>query len=257
MIGKASLASAAARLSSASSWVVAAPIFVPIARRNPAGKLLPFSHEVFMEREIEILRNFRLPPRGQLVVELAGRRYSLLSELAEPAARQIVIAAIGELVHFAGGYQTLLDNGVAPPIAPPAPVAEAAPPLSEAQARFMESLERQTFAMRAVLGSTTATQAVAEAPPPAVPSAPSPPPVLTERAGERRWPTLEQLNLILARQLQSDPLLANRRISVEKGASGDIHIFVDERRYERLEEIEEPAIQQVFRRAVQEWNAGA
>ena len=70
-----------------------------------------------MQREIEIMRVLRTPPMGKLVVNYSDKRYESISDVPEANVRQLLHAAIGELITFAGGYQQLVDAGVAPPLA--------------------------------------------------------------------------------------------------------------------------------------------
>ena len=72
-----------------------------------------------MQNEVEIMRVLRVPPMGKLVVSFNGQRYESIAELSEENVRQLMQAAIGELITFAGGYQTLVDAGVAPSLAAP------------------------------------------------------------------------------------------------------------------------------------------
>jgi hypothetical protein len=199
-----------------------------------------------MENEIEILRIFRLPPRGQLAVELGTRRYRHLNEIEDAASRQRVIAAIGELVGFAGGYKSLVDAGVAPALQPESRSADAPSPLNVAQARFMQSLELQTLAMKGAVAPALSPESApaAEVVTPAF---------LDEAPPQQRKPTVELLNPILERHLRADPRLANRRIFLEKAGDAGFRIHVDGRSYARLDEIPDKAVYQALKKAVQEW----
>ena len=58
-----------------------------------------------MDNELEIMRILRVPPNGQLVAELKGNRYEAITDLKNPKNRQLVLAAVGELITFVGGYK--------------------------------------------------------------------------------------------------------------------------------------------------------
>jgi hypothetical protein len=67
-----------------------------------------------MDKPIEVMRIVRRPPLGKLVVEQNGRQFERLAEVNHPQAAQMMLAAIGELVAFAGGYEALVAAGFAP-----------------------------------------------------------------------------------------------------------------------------------------------
>jgi hypothetical protein len=96
-----------------------------------------------MRDEIEVMRVLRTPPIGKLLVTVGGARLGSLSEVQDPALRQRLLAAIGELIVFAGGYSQLLEAGVAPPLEAPASARPADAPLTAEQEAFLSSLERE------------------------------------------------------------------------------------------------------------------
>ena len=65
-----------------------------------------------MKNEIEMMRVLRVPPMGKLVVDANEERYATLADVTNPKVRQRLLAAIGELVDFCGGYKVLEDAGV-------------------------------------------------------------------------------------------------------------------------------------------------
>ncbi|MGH2536433.1 MAG: hypothetical protein ACRDHL_03475, partial [Candidatus Promineifilaceae bacterium] len=73
-----------------------------------------------MEPEVEIMRVVRVPPMGQLRVAIGDTRHEQLESIADPGERQRALAAIAELVVFAGGYDKLVQAGLAPPAVAPA-----------------------------------------------------------------------------------------------------------------------------------------
>ncbi|MCZ7666008.1 MAG: hypothetical protein M5U34_01560 [Chloroflexi bacterium] len=73
-----------------------------------------------MRKEIEMMRILRVPPLAKLVVEANEERYESLSDVANPQVQQRLLAAIGELIAFSGGY----GGGVLRPrplVGPPPP----------------------------------------------------------------------------------------------------------------------------------------
>lgn len=204
-----------------------------------------------MQNEIEIMRILRVPPMGKLLVNFNGNRYKNIEEVTEANVRQLMQAAIGELITFAGGYQNLVEAGVAPPLIPPQPKAvhqaEAIPSESEGEEakRFLNRMEEERDALKS--------------------SGPKPSPSLltnlrrrpasTEASANKMLSLVEQVDAILQRHLLTDPELADRKIHLVQDANGGLTIEVDGRRYERPREIDDPRIQVMIKRALKEWEA--
>ncbi|MEM7333804.1 MAG: hypothetical protein AAF490_17080, partial [Chloroflexota bacterium] len=105
-----------------------------------------------MREEIELMRIVRVPPMGRLVIEVGSKRYENLSEISDERLKRRIITAIGELMGLAGGYQTLVDADVAPPLSAKTPsgtLQQKAASLKEQQDRFLEELERTKERMAA------------------------------------------------------------------------------------------------------------
>ncbi len=182
-----------------------------------------------MQNEIEIMRVLRVPPMGKLVVEVKGNRYEAISELQNPKNRQLLLAAVGELITFAGGYQALVDAGVAAPTSPPPQKS-----LEEQRAEFLASMEN------------------------------SPQPPTTNRPAKRKVtavsepkevPVVEQIDAILQKQLASNPSLSQHRVHLIGDPNGGIKIDVDGKIYGRPKEIENKEIQLVIKQALKEWES--
>jgi hypothetical protein len=213
-----------------------------------------------MQRELEVMRVFRLPPRGKLVIEVGERRYDSLAEVKDPALRQRLTAAIGELVTFAGGYDILVDAGVAPLLTPSAtgpgaPAASSAASLTEQQAAFLESLERQRDELKQVAEAPKRRPALASLimgnnPPRPVTETPLEP--ITEPP---KLTIVEQIDRILQKHLATDSRLAHRSIHLEQAPGGGLRIVVDGKYYQRPAEIEEKEIQLFIKMALKEWEA--
>lgn len=205
-----------------------------------------------MRNEIEVMRVIRVPPMGKLVVEVSGSRLEKLAEVQNDQVRQRLLAAIGELVSFAGGYSELLEAGVAPPLqAPPSspPGMEDAPEefLTEQQARFLDSLERKLKATSrqtprteplgadSVLEGETAVD---------VEAVPEQEPVLN---------LVAEIDAILQKHVSADPQVANRSIHLEQPPGGVLQVVVDGERYDRPSDIDDPHIRRVLKKALQDW----
>ena len=187
-----------------------------------------------MRKEIEVMRVLRTPPLGKVVVEIGSNRYLNLDEIPEADARRRMLAAIGDLVVFAGGYQRLVDADVAPPLA--------------AAARTPAPALPQTRDLTAPPPIPTPDVQ----PPPVIPKPVNTGPLMTAAT-----PTMTniaaQIDEILQRHIAGDPALANRTIHLKQSAAGGLIIEVDNRSYKRPNEIEEKEVRDVIKRALKEW----
>lgn len=204
-----------------------------------------------MKNEVEMMRVLRLPPMGKLVVEASDQRYETLTMITNDSVRQRVLAAIGELIIFAGGYKTLVDAGVAPPlgavetttppITPPETADEA---LRKRQEAFLNSLEQQFKAAEPVIKPTVRSSILPRAPLTNKPAAP---------VAEPKATLAEQIDAILQKYVQADSSLAKRSIHLYSAPAGGLQIEVDGRRFERPTEIEDRQVQLVIKMALKEW----
>lgn len=202
-----------------------------------------------MRRELEVMRVLRVPPLGKLVAEVEDQRYQALSEISDEKARRVLLAAIGELIDFAGGYQVLVDAGVAPAIAGGQAVEE--PPLEERQAEFLARLEAERDAAAAkgkplpepplaILGGAKASDEAL---------------VAQEAAKKRPSNVAEQIDEILQKHAAAQPEMAKRSVHLVQNPAGGILIEVDGQKFGKPGDIPEPMIQQLIKRAVKEWDA--
>lgn len=204
-----------------------------------------------MRNEIEVMRIIRVPPMGKLVVQVGNRRLESLAEVRDEGIRGRLLAAIGELVSFAGGYETLVDTGVAPPLASgasyvaPGEVEEES--LTPEQEAFLASLEEelkatiQAAAPRTDVSLEDATVQL-EAPPTPEPNA-GPPNLVAE------------IDEILQKHVARDPSLRERHIHLEQPLAGTLQIRVDSKTYEHPNEIEEEKVRQAIKGALKEWES--
>jgi hypothetical protein len=196
-----------------------------------------------MEGTVEVMRVVRVPPLGKLVVAVGEERYDKLSDIRDAAARQRLIAAIGELVVFADGYDALVAAGVAPPAA-----ADESEILSmeERKERFLSSMKRQTDSLR--MPDTADLNANDSATGTGTTSEPARDPSLAR--------IVSQLNTILERRIRDNPELESRTIQLLTTDDGDLRIEVDGIYYKRPSEIEDKAAREVVGAALKEFNSG-
>jgi hypothetical protein len=211
---------------------------------------------IVMISEFEVMRVLRLPPRGKLAVEIGNRRYEQLAEIEDPALRQRVTAAIGELIDFAGGYNVLVVAGVAPaPVLSSQTAAKSGPPADEElrrrQEEFLESLERERDALKMAARAPMRRPAIPLITPTPLPDSNQP---AARIAATHAKPTLvEEIDAVLQKYVAADPSLAGRSIHLEQAAGGGLRICVDGRYFQRPGDIEERAIQLALKMALKEW----
>lgn len=176
-----------------------------------------------MRKEVEIMRVLRQPPLGRLAVEVNQKRVEHLSEVPEKTIQHLLLAAIGELIDFAGGYQVLVDAGVAPPLVgetgklAPLP---SAPKATPSAAPSLRPQARQTAV-----------------------SAPS----------HSSVNIVDELNTILQKRLQEEPKLNGRLLKIVRAAAGDLRIEADGKSYQRPEELTDPVLKELLRQALADW----
>ncbi|MBE2220171.1 MAG: hypothetical protein IAF02_01440 [Anaerolineae bacterium] len=220
-----------------------------------------------MNQEIEMMRVLRVPPMGKLEIEANAERYGNLADVSNPKMRQRILAAIGELVDFCGGYAVLESAGVVPQLTPakPKPVEEVetavSPEIKQRQEAFLATLEQQVEAEKnkpQKRGRTnsmfSANTAVNDARPlveisetgdvkPVIAATPKP------------LSIAEQINQILQKQIAGNPEMANRGIRLEQSPTGGLQILADGKSYEKPADIEDTAVQEVIKTAVKTWNS--
>lgn len=201
-----------------------------------------------MDNEIEVMRVLRLPPMGKLVVEVNGHRFERLSEIPNAGARQRLMAAIGELIVFTDGYNTLVDAGVAPPLqvqsSKPGTQQEANPDIEAQRAAFLASLERERDSLLVQANLAPDPSHLISA------AARDEPPAIEQPTG-----IASQIDSILQKHLRAEPKFEGRSIHIEPAPNGGLRINVDGKIYQRPPEITEKDVQLVLKMALKEWEA--
>lgn len=179
-----------------------------------------------MDNEMVVMSVTRVPPMGKLVVDALGERYQSMDDVSDEAVRRMLNAAIAELVVFAGGYDRLVQAGLAPPVAGTAVPAT----LEERQAAF-DSAQQQRLE-QVLVGAPVQAQAEADEP----------------------LSIPDQINPIIEKYLAADPQLAGHKAKLEQDLHGNLSVICDGRVYERPDLIEDPAIRKAIRAALSEWD---
>ncbi|PID86376.1 MAG: hypothetical protein CSB13_03880 [Chloroflexi bacterium] len=219
-----------------------------------------------MKKEIEMMRVLRVPPLGKLEIEANGERYGSLTEVTNPKIRQRILAAIGELVNFCGGYQVLEDAGMVPQLTPTAvnqveaeEAAPAAADLLQQQEAFLAGLQQKVEdeKNKPVKGRRgrifSASSDVAAGKPMVEISETGD--VTPVGAVKKPLSIAEQINEILQKHIAQNPSFANRGIRLQQSVTGGLQILVDGRQYETPADIEDKEVQALIKLAVKEWNS--
>jgi hypothetical protein len=200
-----------------------------------------------MRKEVEVMRVVRIPPMGKLVVDAGPQRLETLDDSSNDQVRHRLLAAIGELVSFAGGYEVLVDAGVAP-LLPGSSSATTVPgqeTLNAEQAAFLDELERELKAT---------SNSVAPAPSPRLEELEQAPPHASAPSGDGTAVNLvSEIDTILQRHVQANPGLNGRSIHLEQPAGRALQIRVDGHTYRHPNDIEDDEVRQVLKQALKEW----
>lgn len=208
-----------------------------------------------MQNEVEVMRVIRVPPMGALVVHADGGRHKQIASVQNAQAKQRLLAAIGELVTFAGGYDALVNAGVAPALvatgseaASAANDAEESEALRRRQAAFLEQLERNVHGTSAPQ-PTLVTSLPPENRPPAEAEE------LPETDSAPALNLVEQIDRIFQRHLAANGRLANRYIHLRQQPGQLLQIVVDGKVYEHPNDIEDEDVKRALKSALREWEA--
>lgn len=223
-----------------------APVNPPAAGVNPP---------VSPTEPVELLRLLRDPQTGQLLVEIAGRRYTKLAEIADKKVGHYILTLAAHLLAFTNGMvateaglkalQSPKVGAVPTPLATPGPASPPAattpvpPPPPGVEAAFLASLRAQ----------------------PAKPEPPQP-----QRRGffnrakpapaETLLPTLnlaEQINTIAQTRLRYSPLAATTKLEITSDPGGGILINVNGAFYHGPDDIPQPEVKELIKASIQEW----
>lgn len=200
-----------------------------------------------MKKELQVMNIFRLPPLGKIAIEIGQNRYEAFADIEDPKAQRIIMAAIGELIDFVGGYDVLAKDGFAPMLQH---VQKQEQPLEAQQAAFLANLEAERDAMKeqnigrsgSILGGIR-------------PSLPSDHDQLIEQQTKRKLTIVEQIDQIIQGYLQQIPELADRSVHLQQNPLGGLRIRVDDTYYERPGDVEDKRIRLLIKKALKDWES--
>jgi hypothetical protein len=217
---------------------------------NPASPL----PNVAPSQPVELLRLLRDPQSGQLIVEIAGQRYTRLANIADKEIGQYILKLTAHLLAFTNGM-IATEAGVKSvytprvgetplPLVAPTPVSQLpdpampAPAPPEIEAAFLASLQAQ-------------------------PIQPEPKP---QRKGffgrakstteEPRLPSLnlaQQINQIVQARLRYSPLAATTKLEIISDPGGGIQIIVNDTAYGSPDDIGDLEVKELIKASIKEW----
>lgn len=199
-----------------------------------------------MDIDFEVFRVIRKPPLGKLVVEVNSTQYEKLSDIPSGSLKQRILAAVGDLVVFVDGYETLVRAGTAPPLSGTdqtgVPYASS---VQDRQAAFRSELARQRSEaqLKSQAQQLSRKQDLTAGGEPA-----------TGLASDLSM--VDQIDIILQRYLAEDPTLKGRVAHVESAPEGGLRIRVDSHYYSQPKEIEDTRVRRALNLALREWETG-
>lgn len=221
----------------------------------------------------ELLRLLRHPETGQLVVEVAGRRYNRLTDVTDKKVGQYVLKLAAHLLAFTNGM-VATDAGVksvycpkveeAPlpmPAAVPAPAAPGSPAVATPAAKETRAAEPYSAGVAPARPNPQPSPLIPHQAPAAVEEE-----KIQRRgifgfarpttSGPTRLPMLNlagQINEIVQARLQNSPLAAGNRVEIRDDPGGGIQIYVNNVTYSSPDDIPDGNIRELIKGAIKEW----
>ncbi|MBE7551178.1 MAG: hypothetical protein HS126_08905 [Anaerolineales bacterium] len=238
------------------------PAAIPPAASLPATHQQPVKPSItatYSSEPVELLRLLCDPQSGQLIVEIAGRRYSKLAEITDKEIGQYILKLAAHLLAFTNGMIATeaglktfqvpkVGETPAPPVAPtpasplPSTSVQPTPPAPEVEAAFLATLRAQPAAeppqpqRRGLFGRSK----------PAAPAEPLLPPL--NLAG--------QINEIAQARLRYSPLAGTTKLEITSDPGGGILINVNGMIYQGPDEIPQPEVKELIKASIKEWEKG-
>jgi hypothetical protein len=191
--------------------------------------------------DVEILKVIRKTPLGKLAVEINSIRYESLEEVRAANVKQTILAAVGDLIVFVDGYDTLVQAGLAPPASGSMASGQPLPPsISEREAAFRTELSRQR--LEAELAAQAEPEPVKKEPPPELDDGP-----------DVEINLVARIDALFQKYLAADPALQGRSAQLESDPGGGLKIRVDDTFYSQPKDIADPNVRRALMLALREW----
>ena len=234
----------------------------------PDGSLAELREETKLQRERiepmrlkEIMRVLRDEDTGAIVVEVEGHRYRQLVEIRDGRTGNQILEAIADLIKFTGGivrgqWAAASATPVVPtrerppqpqvvePASPPRAMA-VEPPVSDEEEAFLHRLREGDLGV----GKTPAREAR-----PGIMSfiRRQKPQVAAEGTGAGGT-FIDEIEEILQRMISTAPTPLGKEVHVRTGPDGGLQIQIGDRYFSSADEVPDPAIRDLIKAAVKEW----
>jgi hypothetical protein len=234
----------------------------------PGGSLAQLREDTRVQRERivpmglkQMMRVLRDEDTGAIVVEVEGRQYRQLVEIQDGRIGNRVLEAIADLIKFTGGivrgqWAAASVTPVVPtremphqpqvvePASPPRSVA-VEPPLSDEEEAFLQRLREGDLQV----GQTPAR----EARPSITGFLRRRRPQAAAEEAEAGGTFIDEIEAILQRMISTVPTPLGEGVHVRTGPDGGLQIQVGGRYFSRSDEVPDPAIRDLIKAAVKEW----
>jgi hypothetical protein len=235
----------------------------------PGGSLAELQEETGVPRERiepmklkEIMRVLRDEDTGAIVVEVGGRRYRQLIEIRDGRIGNQVLEAIADLIKFTGGIIT--GQWAAASVTPAVPTREMPPqsqvvePVSPPRAVDVEptgSDEEEAFLRRLREGDLQVGETLPKEAQPSIMgyfTRRRKPQAAAEGTGAGGT-FIDEIETILQRMISTAPTPPSEEVHVRTGPDGSLQIQVGGQYFSSADEVPNPAIRDLIKAAVKEW----
>jgi hypothetical protein len=197
--------------------------------------------------DIEVLRVIRKPPMGKLALEVNSVRYDRLSDIPTATIRQRILAAVGDMIVFVDGYDTLVQAGMAPPISGSADDGtNYASSVRERQEAFKTEVARQQYEAQLAASQVQPAPKKVES----KAKSDSAEDILEELS------IVEQIDVIFQKYLAQDASIQGITARLESIPEGGLRIRVGSTYYSQPKEIEDDRVRRALTLALKEWESG-
>lgn len=191
--------------------------------------------------DIEVMKVIRKTPLGKLAVEVNSVQFESLAGVPAANVKQAILAAVGDLIVFVDGYDTLVQAGMAPPVSGADPSGQPLPTsMSEREAAFRTELARQRY--EAELAEKAEPEPVKKEPPPELAD-----------GSDVEINLVERIDTLFQKYLAEDPSLKSRSAGLESVPGGGLRIRVDAKYYSQPKDIEDANVRKALMLALRDW----
>ncbi|MFK7801903.1 MAG: hypothetical protein AB8G95_09745 [Anaerolineae bacterium] len=237
-----------------------------------------------MSKTIEILKFLRVSPEKKRLIQVRGKLFSTVDDIADERVQHVVRQSIAEMVEMAGGVDRLVEGGYlktadvplaeflseAAPETPKAP--EKIEPVAKEAVEVKPTIEPQISELK-----NEVTDMGQPLPPTLLPKTEVSSDLLENQSDSNNGSLLNrfrsltgrkpekpksivpkldiagQINEILQRMIEIDRSYVGRQVELRSAINGDLLFIVDGRSYDSVNDIQDESVANLFRAAIAEW----